>query len=141
MKRDSPMSAGALRELNLGQRLNRFKPKRWQRPARIRYADVVKHALKDLPPGDRFLPCVLPGWDNTPRSSHRGVVYEGETPELFTDYLQKAVQKVANHPEERRIVFVKAWNEWAEGNYLEPDSVSGHAYLDALRSVIFPDAG
>jgi hypothetical protein len=130
-----------LRELNLGRRLNRFKPQRWQRPARIRYADVVKHALNDLPAGDRFLPCVLPGWDNTPRSSHRGVVYEGETPELFRAYLQKAVEKVADHPEERRVVFVKAWNEWAEGNYLEPDSVSGHAYLDTLRSVIFPDAG
>jgi hypothetical protein len=81
---------------------------------------------------------VLPGWDNTPRSGYRGVVYEGETPELFETYLRKAATRVADHPEERRIIFVKAWNEWAEGNYVEPDSVSGHAYLDAIRSVTSP---
>jgi hypothetical protein len=91
-----------------------------------------------MPPGDRYLPCVLPGWDNTPRSGNRGVVYEGETPELFKIYLQKAVERVAGYSNQRRIIFLKAWNEWAEGNYVEPDSVSGHAYLDAISSVLFP---
>lgn len=126
------------RELNLGRRLNRLKSRRWRRPTRIRYADVVAHALERMPAGDRYLPCVLPGWDNTPRSGYNGVVYEGETPELFKAYLLKAVARVGNHPEQKRIVFLKAWNEWAEGNYVEPDSVSEHAYLDAIRSVVFP---
>jgi hypothetical protein len=45
---------------------------------------------------------------------------------------------VKDFPEQRRIVFIKAWNEWAEGNYLEPDSLSGHAYLDVVRSVVAP---
>jgi Glycosyltransferase WbsX len=126
------------KELNLGRRLNRLKSDRWKRPTRIRYADVVAHALEDMPPGERYLPCVLPGWDNTPRSGHRGVVYEGETPELFQRYLEKAVQRVKNFPDQRRIVFIKAWNEWAEGNYLEPDSFSGHAYLHAVRSAVAP---
>jgi hypothetical protein len=128
-----------IRELNFGSRLNKLKSKRWRRPSRIQFADVVAHALEDIPPGDRYLPCVLPGWDNTPRSGYLGVVYEGETPELFKTYLRKAVDKVANHPEQRRIVFLKAWNEWAEGNYVEPDSESGHSYLDAIRSVLFPE--
>jgi lipopolysaccharide biosynthesis protein len=125
-----------LKELNMGGRLNELKSERWKRPTRIRYADVVAHALSDMPPGPRYLPCVLPGWDNTPRSGSRGVVYEGETPELFHAYLSKAAHRVAAYPEQQRVVFVKAWNEWAEGNYLEPDSVSGHAYLDVVRSVI-----
>lgn len=127
------------KELNIG-RLNVYKPKRWQRPMRIDYADVVAHALEEMPAGDRYLPSVLPGWDNTPRSSFLGVVFEGETPELFRTYLQKAVNKVANHQEQHRIVFIKAWNEWAEGNYLEPDSVNGHAFLDVVRSVLFPES-
>jgi lipopolysaccharide biosynthesis protein len=127
------------KELNVGK-LNPYKPERWQRPMRIDYAEVVAHALEDMPPGERYLPSVLPGWDNTPRSKFRGVVYEGETPELFRKYMEKAVAKVANHSAQHRIVFIKAWNEWAEGNYLEPDSVTGHAYLDAVRSVLLPTA-
>ena len=110
----------------------------FNRPTRIRYADVVARALQDMPPGERFLPSVLPGWDNTPLSSHRGVVYEGETPGLFRDYLQKAVDRVADYSPDHRIVFLKAWNEWAEGNYVEPDTRYGHGYLDAIRSRMFP---
>jgi Glycosyltransferase WbsX len=130
-----------LKELNFGIKLNALKKSdRWRRPTRIQYADVVKHALHDMPLGERFLPSVLPGWDNTPRSSVRGVVYEGETPELFRQYLQKAVDRVSNYPKPRRIIFLKAWNEWAEGNYVEPDSFHGRAFLDAMRSVMFrPD--
>lgn len=129
-----------LKELNFGARLNGLKTSdRWRRPTRIQYADIVKHALNDLPPGDRFLPSVLPGWDNTPRSGYRGVVFEGETPELFKQYLQKAADRVAGYPKERQVVFLKAWNEWAEGNYVEPDSFHGHAFLDAIRSVQFPN--
>ena len=44
---------------------------------------------------------------------------------------------MADYPEARRIIFLKAWNEWAEGNYVEPDSLHGHAFLDAMRSVLF----
>jgi len=125
------------KELDAGYKLSSIKPKFLKRPTRIQYEDVVAHALEDMPVGERFLPSVLPGWDNTPRSAHRGVVYEGETPELFRSYLQKAVDRVADYPPDHRIVFLKAWNEWAEGNYVEPDSVNGHAYLDAIRSVVF----
>ncbi len=126
-----------LKELNVGK-LNPYKPRRWQRPMRIDYADVVADALTDVPEDGRYLPAVLPGWDNTPRSGLRGIVYEGETPELFKVYLQKAVNKLAGRDEQHRIIFIKAWNEWAEGNYLEPDSVHGHAFLDAVRSVVCP---
>ncbi len=126
------------KELNFGRRLNELKPRSWRRPTRIPYRDVVAHALEDMPRGDRFLPSVLPGWDNTPRSSERGVVFEGETPELFRSLLQKAVDHVSGNAAEQRIVFLKAWNEWAEGNYVEPDALSGHAYLDVIRSVLFP---
>jgi len=130
--------ARRVRELNFGWRLNKLKSKRWKRPTRIQFADVVAHALRDLPPGERYLPSVLPGWDNTPRCGFQGVVFEGDTPELFKAYLQKAVDRVSGNLEQRRIIFLKAWNEWAEGNYVEPDSDSGHAYLDAIQSVLFP---
>ncbi len=129
-----------LRARNFGRRFAAATNQRLAHPARYSFASVVEHALNDLPADGRHLPCVLPGWDNTPRSNTRGVVFEGGTPELFAQYLRKAVAKVDTHPAQQKIVFLKAWNEWAEGNYIEPDAMSGHAFLDAVRAVLLPEA-
>jgi lipopolysaccharide biosynthesis protein len=85
------------------------------------------------------IPTVFVGWDNTPRRGERGVIIVGATPERFGAALASAIDEVAATPAEERLVFVNAWNEWAEGNYLEPDLVSGHAYLEAVdRAVHVP---
>ena len=78
-------------------------------------------------------PLVLPNWDNTPRSGMRGLVFENATPELFRGLLREAITRVADRPADERIVFLKAWNEWAEGNYIEPDQKWGRAWLEAIR--------
>ena len=104
-----------------------------RQPARYDFADVVKSSFKNLPLGDRYIPCVLAGWDNTPRSKHRGIVFENFTPELFRLFLKKAIIRVAQQPAETRLIFIKAWNEWAEGNYLEPDADIGSTLLDVIR--------
>ena len=57
------------------------------------------------------------------------------TPDLFRDQLSGMVDHVQVNAPEERIVFINAWNEWAEGMYLEPDQKYGHAYLQAVRSV------
>ena len=85
---------------------------------------------------EKYAPCVLPNWDNTPRSGRRGTVFDHATPDLFEIYLKNAIGKVLHKPHQERIVFLKAWNEWAEGNYLEPDRETGWAYLDAIRRVV-----
>lgn len=81
-------------------------------------------------------PLVLPNWDNTPRSGMRGIVFHNATPELFRGVLRKAIDRVADRPKDERIVFLKAWNEWAEGNYVEPDQKWGHAWLEAIRAEV-----
>jgi lipopolysaccharide biosynthesis protein len=81
-------------------------------------------------------PSVVPGWDNTARAGPKGIVLHGSTPELFGVHLREILDSVADRPAEDRIVFVKSWNEWAEGNYLEPDRKFGHGYLDAVRSAL-----
>lgn len=127
-----------LRQRDLGHRVNGATRNWLRQPLRYAYADVVEEAFHDMPPGRRYLPCILPNWDNTPRSAHRGVVFEGSTPELFGRFLDKAIRKVETHPKSEAIVFLKAWNEWAEGNYVEPDARFGRGYLDAIRSRMFP---
>ena len=124
----------------LGGKIAEFFPEKLSRlirqPARYDYADVIKHAFKKLPRNERHLPCILAGWDNTPRSKHRGVIFENFSPDLFRDFLKKAIERVACNSPEFRLIFVKAWNEWAEGNYLEPDLEMRTALLDVIRNEI-----
>jgi hypothetical protein len=127
-----------LKERNFGK-LNHMRPQSWARPRRLDFADVVRNAYEDMPQGERYLPSVLAGWDNTPRSGVRGVVCEDFSPELLEVYLRKAVAQLADHPAEKKIVFLKAWNEWAEGNVVEPSLRHGHRALQAIRRAITPD--
>ena len=72
-------------------------------------------------------------FDNTPRRGRRGWVLHGSTPELFSTHLSAAMARVSDLPPQRRLVFVRSWNEWAEGNYLEPDARFGRGFLEAVR--------
>lgn len=80
-------------------------------------------------------PCIFVDWDNTPRRGNNGIVFTGSTPRLFGNGLDKIIRSVAHEPFAERLVFINAWNEWAEGNYLEPDQKRGRAYLEAIRRV------
>jgi hypothetical protein len=112
---------------------------KYKRPLIFEYSDVVARTLNDIPDEPKFLPQILPGWDDTPRYGQNGVVYDNATPELFARHLAKAIAIVKNRPQEEAIIFIKAWNEWAEGNYLEPDTRYGHAYLEAMRNTLALD--
>jgi hypothetical protein len=107
-------------------------------PARYDYAELARTAFTALPHTVRFIPCLLAGWDNTPRAGRRGVVLENFSAELFRQCLDKAVAQVMGKPAYHRLVFIKAWNEWAEGNYMEPDEIYGTALLDTLREAVVP---
>lgn len=78
-------------------------------------------------------PIALPNWDNTPRSGMRGLIFHNSTPELFRPHLKDAISRVSQNPPNHRIVFLKAWNEWAEGNYVEPDLKWGRRYLEVIH--------
>src|ERR1700712_2841183 len=122
-----------LKRRNFGDRVGSVIGDRFLLPTRHEYAEVVEQVLQDLPDDIRFLPAVVPGLDNSPRSGKKSVVFDNATPELFKRYLSKALDRVRQRPPQHRIIFMKAWNEWAEGNYVEPDALSGHGYLDAIR--------
>jgi len=106
-------------------------------PRVIEYEDAVRHLIPDLHRfGCKAYPCVYPNWDNTPRKGRKGLVLANSTPELFETHLRDAVKAVENNDPEHKIIFLKSWNEWAEGNYLEPDTKWGLRYLEAVRRVI-----
>ncbi|HEL2315798.1 MULTISPECIES: glycosyltransferase WbsX family protein [Streptococcus] len=71
-------------------------------------------------------------WDNTPRRGNRGRVCLGSTPEKFKYYMTKQVKNV-QETYQNDMIFIFAWNEWAEGGYLEPDEKNKYGYLEALK--------
>jgi lipopolysaccharide biosynthesis protein len=105
------------------------------------YARVVRESCPPEMMTQVSFPCVIPNWDNTARSGSLGRVLHGSTPALFGAHLRDAFDLVSHLPRERRLVFVKSWNEWAEGNYLEPDCRFGHGYLDVTRATLRSMAG
>lgn len=106
-------------------------------PTIYRYADVARELLYTRGSPDEHFPCVIPNWDNTPRSGYRGLVLHGATPELFRSHLRAAVSLAQRARPEHRLLFVKSWNEWAEGNHLEPDVRFGRGYLEVMRDELF----
>lgn len=74
-------------------------------------------------------------WDNTARYRNKATIYDGCTPALFEDNFQKLYAKAQQNAEGKRFVFINAWNEWAEGTYLEPDTDHGYGYLEAIRRI------
>ncbi len=79
---------------------------------------------------------VVPGWDNTARRAKGSFILADPTPEQFGAWLDLEIQRVQHRDRDRRLVFLNAWNEWAEGNHLEPDANLGRGLLEAVRHTI-----
>jgi hypothetical protein len=113
----------------------RLRRKLFHQPERYHYAELPAPPPPDVA-GEYLLPCVYPNWDNTPRSGRGGLVIGGSSPEAFRPHVRAAVHSLDGRPREHRLLFVKSWNEWAEGNYLEPDLENGHGFLRVLAEEI-----
>jgi hypothetical protein len=103
-------------------------------PRRRRYPDFADSCLT-APLPDHEYPVVLPNWDNTPRSAQNGVVLTDSSPAAFAALLRRACRLVKGRDPQKRLIFIKAWNEWAEGNYIEPDQRFGSQFLQSMREV------
>ena len=79
-----------------------------------------------------YFPTLIPNWDHSPRSGKRAVVFENSTPENFEKHVKQCVDVIVNKEGEDNIVFLKSWNEWGEGNYVEPCKRYGLGYINVL---------
>lgn len=87
---------------------------------------------KPWPTGYRSFPCVFPSWDNSPRRRTPTII-QNDNPAAYRAWLEHEIVRVSSYREEEQLVFINAWNEWAEGCYLEPDRFRGQAFLEATK--------
>lgn len=107
------------------------------------YNDVVDVKVNDYNSKLNFgsIPTIFPSWDNEARKPGRGSIFHGATPAKYQEWLEEAIKINESNNSSDNVVFINAWNEWAEGAYLEPDAKYGYAYLEATyKSLIRAEA-
>jgi lipopolysaccharide biosynthesis protein len=135
----------------------RFHRERWAFPAKILHRlsrlglipdaylshriypyNLLARAMLEKPPVHyRRFRCATPQWDNSPRRPNGSVIFRDATPAIYERWLRALVQATRDAFQgDERLVFVNAWNEWAEGNHLEPDHLWGRAYLEATARAL-----
>lgn len=116
--------------------INKTLHKTFNFPTIRNYKNYLKHFTNEHDKQLEVIPSLVPNWDHTPRSGKYGLVFHGSTPSLFAKNVKDTLDKVIEKPYENRIIFIKSWNEWAEGNYMEPDLKWGLQYLEVLKNEI-----
>lgn len=107
----------------------------------IRYDDVVAASLAKPEPSFPLIKTIFPSWDNDARRPMRGTTFQGSTPRKYERWLAELVRRARARPVlGESFVAINAWNEWAEGAYLEPDVHYGAAYLNATARALLPRA-
>lgn len=91
--------------------------------------------LRPISNAPKMIPCAFTDWDNTPRHKERGYLYQGVSPDKFKSYFKQLIDNTKNFYD-TDMIFVFAWNEWAEGGYLEPDEKNGFAFLEAIKECL-----
>jgi hypothetical protein len=106
-----------------------------RRPQVFSQRDFIRYA-RHRKIAEREFPQILTNWDDTPRQGRLGTVIFGTGSDLLHKTLGHAVRSVQSRPQDRRLIFLKSWNEWGEGNYVEPDDVYGFSLLQTIRDTL-----
>lgn len=104
--------------------------------ARLDYEKVMTHYYVDEDAWENVYPTLLPQWDRTPRAGSKTEYLINSTPEKFQKTIETALSIIRGKQPEHQLLFLKAWNEWGEGNYVEPDSIFGHGWLYAIKNAV-----
>ncbi|MBN1569333.1 MAG: glycoside hydrolase family 99-like domain-containing protein [Acidobacteria bacterium] len=108
----------------------------WKHHGIFDYSDMVRRMLRKEAPTYKRYPCVTPGWDNSARRASGAVIIKDSTPQVYGEWLETVIRRFTPYSTEENFAFVCAWNEWAEGNHLEPDRKWGRAYLEATYTAL-----
>lgn len=105
-------------------------------PKSVNYKLYSRYVIKNTNVTENVFPCILPNFDHSPRSGKRALVLTNSTPENFGKLFESLLINIRSKNSENNIIFIKAWNEWGEGNYLEPDLKYGKGYLMKIKELL-----
>lgn len=100
-------------------------------------ASINKNLFAPEDSWDNVYPTIYPNWDRSPRGGKSATIWKNSTPEEFKNILEMSENLSAEKQDQHRIVFIQAWNEWGEGNYMEPDLQYGRGYINAMHDIIY----
>ncbi len=100
------------------------------------YSKTVKGFFPPETKWENIYPTIVPQWDRSPRAATLDGIYTHATPKAFEKHINDALKYIKEKSPEHQILILKSWNEWGEGNYVEPDLEFGHGWLDAIRNAI-----
>lgn len=101
------------------------------------YKDFVKKLANELEDKNlHYIPSIWPNWDHSPRSGKKALILNNSSPYYFKNHVMNILSNIRCKPLDKRFVFLKSWNEWGEGNYMEPDLQYGTGYIDALKACL-----
>lgn len=103
---------------------------------RYDYPNVAKHFFAPEDNWENVFPTIMPQWDRTARVGKHEGVYDHATPKEFQKHIEDAIKVIEHKQDEHKILFLRSWNEWGEGNYVEPDERYGHGWLESINNAI-----
>lgn len=105
-------------------------------PKIVEYKKASQFFTGDEEYASEIIPTIIPNWDHSPRSLNKALVLNHAEPGYFDQHVKSVMVRIGNKPLEHRLAFVKSWNEWGEGNYLEPDLRYGRSYLEVILKYV-----
>lgn len=105
-----------------------------QKPTIVDYESFYPQLVTQEEYSERVIPQLVPQWDHTPRSGMYGLAWINATPNHFYNHAKQVLQAVKE--KQNKVIILKSWNEWGEGNYMEPDTTYGHGFIEALSKAL-----
>ena len=127
------------KKIKFQYKCSKWKHKYLRYPFVMEYKKVSPFFVGEEEQELNIIPTIIPNWDHTPRTGNKGLVLNHSEPEYFENHMKDIMRSIEAKPFENRIAFVKSWNEWAEGNYLEPDLRYGRKFLEIIGKYIKKD--
>ena len=124
------------RESMLVRAIKQIQIRLFKYPRCYDYAKAMSAMLTDEYRRNNVFPTLCPNFDHTPRSGSKGLVYTDSTPDALYKHVKDTIEYVKDKPYDNRVLFIKSWNEWGEGNYMEPDRKYGKGYIEAMRKAL-----